>query len=102
MNVFFITNTPGALPDSVFRLLDNLVMTRLINRKDIDRLVDCGLADKDTIEGFAQNLRDHHALFLSAKNGATQNFPLVCHVRDFGLPQSGQTRSQWEAMKAKG
>ncbi len=100
INVFFITNTPGALPDSVFRLLDNLIMTRLINRKDIDRLVDCGLADKETIEDFAQNLRDYHALFLSAKNGVTQNFPLVFHVRDFGLPQSGQTRSQWEVMRS--
>jgi uncharacterized protein DUF87 len=99
INVFFITNTPGALPDSVFRLIDSLIMTRLINRKDIDRLADCGLTDKETIVGFAQNLRDRHALFLSVKNGATRNFPLVFKVRDFGLPTSGQTRSQWEAMR---
>lgn len=99
INVFFVTNTPGALPDSVFRLLDNLIMTRMVNMKDINRLVDCGLTDKETIIGFAQNLKDHHTLFLSAKNGATKNFPLVFHVRDFGLPISGETRSQWEAMK---
>jgi hypothetical protein len=99
INVFFVTNTPGALPESVFRLLDNLIMTRMVNRKDIDRVADCGLTDKETIVGFAQNLKDHHALFLSAKDGATRNFPLVFHVRDFGLPKSGATRSQWEAMK---
>jgi len=30
MNLFFITNTPGNLPDSVFRLLDNLFMNRIL------------------------------------------------------------------------
>jgi hypothetical protein len=99
INVFFVTNTPGALPESVFRLLDNLIMTRMVNRKDIDRVADCGLTDKETIVGFAQNLKEHHALFLSGKEGATKNFPLVFHVRNFGLPESGQTRSQWKAMK---
>lgn len=99
INVFFITNTPGALPESVFRLVDNLIMTRMFSRKDIDRIVDCGLTDKETIYGFARNLRDRHALFLSAKEGATKNFPLVFRVRDFNLPKSGQTRSQWRAMR---
>ena len=98
INVCFVTNTPGALPDSVFRLLDNLIMTRMVNRRDIDRVADCGLTDKETIVGFANNLKEHHALFLSAKDGATKNFPLVFHVRDFGLPKSGETRSQWKAM----
>ena len=98
INAFFVTNTPGALPESVFRLLDNLIMTRMVNRKDIDRVADCGLTDKETIIGFANNLKEHHALFLSAKDGATKNFPLVFHVRDFGLPRSGETRSQWKAM----
>jgi hypothetical protein len=102
LNIFFVTNTPGALPEAVFRLVDNLVMTRLVNHKDISRVVDCGLTDKETIEGFAENLRDHHVLFLSARNGATRNFPLVFHVRDFGLPPSGRTRSQWEAMRERG
>lgn len=99
INVFFVTNTPGALPDSIFRLIDNLIMTRIVNRRDIDRVGDCGLTDKETIVGFAQNLKERHALFLSAKDGATKGFPLVLKVRDFGLPKSGQTRSQWEAMK---
>ncbi len=99
INVFFITNTPGALPESVFRLVDNLIMTRMFSRKDIDRIVDCGLTDKETIYGFARNLKDRHALFLSAKEGATKNFPLVFRVRDFELPKSGQTRSQWRAMR---
>ncbi|MCP9494115.1 MAG: DUF853 family protein [Pyrinomonadaceae bacterium MAG19_C2-C3] len=99
INVFFITNTPGALPESVFRLVDNIIMTRMFSRKDIDRIVDCGLTDKETIYGFARNLKDRHALFLSAKEGATKNFPLVFRVRDFNLPKSGQTRSQWRAMR---
>lgn len=100
INVFFVTNTPGALPDSVFRLIDNLIMTQMTDSKDINYVANCGLIDKETLIGFAKNLKKHHALFLSAKNGATQNFPLVFHVRNFGLPPSGETRSQWKAMDA--
>ena len=97
MNVFFITNSPGALPDSVFRLMDNLIMTRMLNKQDIDQVKNCGLTDAETIEGFASNLREHYALLLSGISGATKNFPLVFHVRD-GLPVSGETRSMWDAM----
>ena len=100
MNVFFITNTPGALPDSVFRLMDNLLMARMLNKRDIDQVKNCGLTDSETIEGFARNLGEHHALLLSGKNGATSGFPLVFHVRDFGLPASGETRSMWQALRA--
>lgn len=100
MNVFFITNTPGALPDSVFRLMDNLLMARMLNKRDIDQVKTCGLTDSETIEGFARNLGEHHALLLSGKNGATSGFPLVFHVRDFGLPASGETRSMWQALRA--
>lgn len=101
MNVFFITNTPGALPDSVFRLMDNLIMTKMLNKRDIDQVKNCGLTDVETIEGFARNLKTHHALLLSGKNGATNNFPLVFHVRDFELGSSGETKSMWEVMKKK-
>jgi hypothetical protein len=98
MNLFFITNTPGNLPDSVFRLLDNLFMNRMLNEADIKRVVSCGLADKETIESFAPELPEFHALVLSAKDGVTRNFPLVFKVRDFGLPLSGVTRSMWRAL----
>lgn len=64
MNLFFITNTPGNLPDSVFRLLDNLIMTRIVNEGDIRRVEVCGLVDNDTIEGFAPQLPEFHALIL--------------------------------------
>ncbi|MFB2938358.1 ATP-binding protein [Aerosakkonemataceae cyanobacterium BLCC-F154] len=110
MNLFFVTNTPGALPDSVFRLVDNVIMTRMVNQKDIDKVVICGLADKKTIQGFAKDLPKYHNLFLSASNGATKNFPLVFEVRDFtapiedggeGLTKSGVTRSMWEVIKQK-
>ena len=98
MNLFFITNTPGNLPDSVFRLLDNLFMSRMLNEADIKRVVACGLADKETIESFAPELPEHHALVLSAKDGVTSNFPLVFKVRDFRLLRSGVTRSMWRAL----
>ena len=98
MNVFFITNTPAALPDSVFRLIDNLIMTRILNRKDIDQVKTCGLTDGDTIQGFATTLKKYHALLLSGQSGATSGFPLVFKVRDFGLPPSGVTKSMWQAM----
>ncbi|MGI8638339.1 MAG: hypothetical protein ACR2MG_00065 [Pyrinomonadaceae bacterium] len=99
MNVFFMTNTPGALPDSVFRLIDNLIMTRIVNKKDIDQVKNCGLTDADTIEGFAKSLDRHYALLLSAQDGSTKNFPLVFKVRDFGLPVSGETRSMWKVLR---
>jgi hypothetical protein len=98
-NLFFITNTPGALPDSVIRLVDNLVLTRLINHKDVARVQDCGLADNDTISGFARDLPPRKALLLSGLSGCTQGFPLVFDVRDFGLPVSGITRSMWKALE---
>lgn len=99
MNLFFITNTPGALPDSVFRLVDNLLMTKMLNKRDIDQVKNCGLADAETIEGFARDLPKYHALFLSGIEGSTKNFPLVFKVRDFKLPKTGVTRSMWQAMK---
>ena len=98
MNLFFVTNTPGELPDSVFRLLDNLIMTRMVNDADINRVGTCGLSDSDTINSFAPELPEHHALILSAKDGVTNNFPLVFNVRDFELPKSGVTRSMWKAL----
>lgn len=98
MNLFFITNTPGNLPESVFRLLDNLIMTRIVNEGDIRRVEACGLVDDDTIEGFAPQLPEYHALMLSSKDGVTKTFPLVFQVRDFGLPKSGVTRSMWGAL----
>jgi Helicase HerA, central domain len=94
-NLFFITNTPDALPDSVIRLVDNLVLTRLINSKDVARVKACGLTDGETLAGFAGDLPVHHALLLSGLDGCTQGFPLVFRVRDFGLPASGRTRSVW-------
>jgi hypothetical protein len=102
MNVFFITNTPGALPGTVFRLMDNLLMARMLNKQDIDQVKNCGLSDSETIECFASNLREYHALLLSGIDGATKNFPLVFGVRDFGLPVSGETRSMWGAMRDTG
>jgi hypothetical protein len=99
MNVFFITNTPGALPDSVFRLLDNLIMTQLLNKRDIDQVKNCGLADADTIEGFANSLPTHHALVLSADKGITNKFPLMVNIRNFGLPTSGETRYMWQKLE---
>ena len=98
MNLFFITNTPGDLPDSVFRLLDNLYMTRLLNEADIQRVAACGLADSETIASFAPEIPKYHALVLSAVDGVTKNFPLIFNVRDFGLPKSGVTRSMWRAL----
>jgi hypothetical protein len=98
MNLFFITNTPGELPDSVFRLVDNVIMTRMLNGADIQRIVRCGLADKETIEDFAPEIPERHALILSAKDGITKTFPLIFQVRDFQHPPSGVTRSMWSKL----
>ena len=100
MNLFFITNTPGNLPESVFRLLDNLIMSKIVNVGDIRRVEACGLVDNETIECFAPQLPEHHALILSSKDGITKTFPLVFKVDEFpNLPKSGVTRSMWEAIE---
>lgn len=98
-NLFFITNTPDALPDSVIRLVDNVILTRLINSKDVSRVQACGLTDAETLAGFARDLPEYHALLLSGLEGCTQGFPLVFQVHDFGLPASGRTRSIWRALE---
>jgi hypothetical protein len=99
-NLFFITNTPDALPDSVFRLVDNLVLTRLINAQDVNRVKTCGLTDGETLAGFAGDLPEYHALLLSGLGGCTEGFPLVFKVHDFQLPKSGESRSIWRALEA--
>lgn len=100
MNLFFVTNTPGELPDSVFRLLDNLFLTRMVNEDDIGRISGCGLTDKETINDFAPQIPQYHALILSSSSGVTSNFPLLFKVDPFEhLPSSGVTRSMWEALE---
>jgi hypothetical protein len=100
MNLFFVTNTPGALPDSVFRLADNVFLTRVLNKKDIDQVKNCGLADGESIESFARNLPDRHVLVLGGRDRVGNQFPLVVSVRDFGF-KSGSTRSMWVALRMK-
>lgn len=100
MNLFFVTNTPGELPNSVFRLLDNLFMTRMVNEDDINRIAGCGLTDKETIKDFAPQIPKYHSLILSSTSGVTSNFPLLFQVDSFShLPGSGETRSMWEALE---
>lgn len=98
MVAWYVTNSPSKLPDVIFRLADNILVTQLLNTGDIARIAESGLADQYTIQEFAQGMRRHHALLLSGASGATQGFPLVFSVRDFGLPASGVTRSQWAVM----
>ncbi|WP_161569233.1 ATP-binding protein [Candidatus Oscillochloris fontis] len=102
MNLFFVTNTPGELPDSVFRLLDNLFLTRMVNEDDIGHIAGCGLTDKDTIKDFAPQIPKYHALALSSTSGVTSNFPFLFEVDPFKhLPSSGETRSMWEVLEAQ-
>lgn len=77
-------------------------MTRLLNESDMRKVAMCGLADSETISGFARDLPKHYALLLSGTEGATRNFPLVFHVRDFGLPLSGVSRSMWVELRKVG
>jgi hypothetical protein len=102
MNLFFVTNTPGELPDSVFRLLDNLFLTRMVNEDDVGRIAGCGLTDKETIKDFAPQIPKYHALALSSTTGVTSNFPLLFQVDPFQhLPSSGETRSMWEVLETQ-
>lgn len=98
VTLWFLSNTPSMLPNAVLRLADNIFVTPMPSDEDIHYVVASGLADRETVTAFARNMPDHHVLLLSAKSGASSNFPLVIKVPDFGLPISGRTRSQWEAL----
>lgn len=95
LTTFFITNTPGDLPEVIFRQVDNLIVTGLSHSADLRTIAKCSLSDEDTLQSLAVGLRSTEALIVGRVTG---NFPLVVEIDQLpaGYPQTGATRSFWD------
>lgn len=94
LTTFFITNTPGELPEVIFRQLDNLIVTGLSHSADLRTIAKCSLSDEDTLQSLAISLGPTEALVVGRLTG---NFPLVVEIDALpeAFPATGVTRSFW-------
>jgi DNA helicase HerA-like ATPase len=94
ITTFFVTNSPGELPEVVFRQLDNLVVTGLSHSADLRTIAKCSLSDEETLQSLAVGLRPTEALVIGR---LTRGFPLVVDIDNLpaGWPPTGATRSFW-------
>lgn len=92
LTTFFITNTPGQLPEVVFRQIDNLICTGLGHSGDLRTVSRSALSDEDTLQSLAVGLRQNEALVVGR---LTEGFPLIVDVNALpdGFPATGVTRS---------
>ena len=95
LTMFFVTNTPGELPDVVFRQLDNLVVTGLTHSADLRTIGKSALTDEETLQSLASGLDQTEALVVGR---ATNGFPVVVNVSQLPhtTPATGVTRSFWD------
>ncbi len=95
LTTFFITNTPGNLPEVVFRQVDNLICTGLGHSADLRTVAKSALSDEDTLQSLAIGLRKTEALVVGR---LTAGFPLVVEISALpeGFPATGFTRSFWD------
>jgi hypothetical protein len=100
LTVFFVTNTPGDLPEVVFRQLDNLIVTGLSHASDLRVIAKCSLSDDDTLQALAGSLGATEALVVGK---LTSGFPLVVTVDPLpaDFPATGRTRSYWDFANPK-
>lgn len=95
LTTFFITNTPGELPEVVFRQIDNLICTGLGHSGDLRTVSKSALSDEDTLQSLAVGLRTTEALIVGR---LTAGFPLVVEINPLpdAFPATGVTRSYWD------
>lgn len=95
LTLFFITNTPGELPEVVFRQIDNLICTGLAHSADLRTIARCALSDEETLQSLAVGLGQTEAMVVGRTTGG---FPLVADVDALpeGFPPTGVTRSFWD------
>jgi hypothetical protein len=95
LTLAFITNTPGQLPEVVFRQVDNLICTGLGHSADLRIIAKSALSDDDTLQSLAFGLGQREAMIVGRTTGG---FPIVVDVMDLpdGFPATGLTRSFWD------
>lgn len=88
LTTFFITNTPGQLPEVVFRQIDNLICTGLGHSGDLRTVSRSALSDEDALQSLAVGLRQTEALLVGP---LTEGFPLVVDINALsdGFPATG-------------
>jgi uncharacterized protein len=91
----FASNTPQALPEAIFRQLDNLFLLGLNHEEDIASVSKISFAQPETIGSIATRLAERQALVVGQ---LIERFPLVVSIDPLpeGVPSSGRTRSTWE------
>jgi hypothetical protein len=94
ITTFFVTNSPGELPEVIFRQVDNLIVTGLSHSADLRTIAKCSLSDEETLQSLAVGLGPTEALLVGRLTGG---FPLVVDIDDLpaGWPETGVTRSFW-------
>lgn len=95
--MFFMTNTPDALPEMVFRQLDNLFLLRLTHTTDIKHVSKSSFTDEETVTNFATRMPRHHLLIIG---NITNNYPLVAQGSPLPIDvKTGATRPLWEHLE---
>jgi hypothetical protein len=99
LTTFFITNSPGELPEVIFRQLDNMIVTGLAHSADLRTIAKSAVSDEDTLKSLAMSLGARHALVVGRLTG---NFPLVIEIDPLpdDFPETGVTRSFWDEREA--
>jgi DNA helicase HerA-like ATPase len=92
LTTFFLTNSPGELPEVIFRQLDNLIVTGLSHSADLRTIAKSAVSDEDTLRSLAIGLPRDHAMIVGR---LTSNFPLMMQIDPLpeGFPATGITRS---------
>lgn len=95
LTTFFITNSPGELPEVIFRQLDNMIVTGLSHSADLRTIAKSSVSDEDTLQSLAMSLGPHQALVVGRLTG---QFPLVVQIAPLpdNWPSTGRTRSFWD------
>jgi uncharacterized protein len=99
IRMFFVTNTPDALPELIFRQLDNLFLLHLTHSSDIKNVSKSSFTDEDTVKNIATRMPLHHLMIIG---NITNNYPLV--VKGTDLPENapkttGATRNVWKGLE---
>jgi hypothetical protein len=94
LTTFFITNSPGELPEVIFRQLDNLIVTGLSHSADLRTIAKSSVSDEDTLQSLAMSLGPQQALVVGRLTG---HYPLVVEISALpeDWPATGRTRSFW-------
>ncbi|PMB09052.1 hypothetical protein CEN49_07810 [Fischerella thermalis CCMEE 5273] len=97
IRMFFMTNTPDALPEMIFRQLDNLFLLHLTHKSDIRHVSKSSFTDEETVENIATRMPHQHLMIIGS---ITNNYPLVVKGSALpdGTPETGVTRSLWEGL----